>query len=82
LGLADVNTGFGRVNGELVLTKNNFSNVGSGSLKILDTEFHHVAVTKSGSTVVFYYRQAKSRRFTRPAVPPKPPTRFKAISSA
>jgi len=39
--------------GELVLTKNGFSHVGSG-LVMGGTDWHHVAVTKSGSNVVFY----------------------------
>jgi hypothetical protein len=39
--------------GELVLTKVNVNNVTS-SQSITDTNFHHLAVTKSGSTVVFY----------------------------
>ncbi|HZT60235.1 MAG TPA: LamG-like jellyroll fold domain-containing protein [Pyrinomonadaceae bacterium] len=40
--------------GELFLTQVGTSSVGSGALKITDTNFHHVAVTKSGSTVFFY----------------------------
>jgi len=39
--------------GEPTLTKTVFSAVGAG-VTITDTNFHHVAVTKSGSTVVFY----------------------------
>jgi hypothetical protein len=39
--------------GEPVLTKIDVSNVTS-SQSITDTNFHHLAVTKSGSTVVFY----------------------------
>jgi hypothetical protein len=41
------------LSGELVLTHNGFSSVGSGFV-IADTNWHHVAVTKSGSNVVFY----------------------------
>ncbi len=40
-------------NGQLVLSRIDISNVGS-SVLITDTNWHHVAVTKSGSTVVFY----------------------------
>ena len=39
--------------GQLFLTKVDFSGTFSG-LPVTDTAFHHVAVTKSGSTVVFY----------------------------
>src|SRR5206468_9505169 len=39
--------------GEIQLTKVWISNVPS-SLTITDTNWHHVAVTKSGSTILFY----------------------------
>jgi hypothetical protein len=40
--------------GNLVLTKIGYDGVVSTNLKVLDTAFHHVAVTKNGSTVAFY----------------------------
>jgi hypothetical protein len=47
--------GFGLLDdGRLALTKRGVSFVDSGSLRVTDTNFHHVAVTKSGTTVVFY----------------------------
>jgi PKD repeat protein len=38
----------------LFLSAVDFSDVRSGALRVTDTSFHHVAVTKSGSTVKFY----------------------------
>lgn len=46
--------------GRLILTKTDVSAVDSGSLTITDLDFHHVAVTKSASTVVFYVDGAPS----------------------
>ncbi len=48
--------GFGLTpDGQLFLTRVDVSAVFSGAaLRVTDTAFHHVAVTKSGSTVVFY----------------------------
>jgi hypothetical protein len=47
--------GFGiRPVGTIFLTKVGVSDVESASVKVTDTSFHHVAVTKSGSTVTFY----------------------------
>ena len=40
--------------GRLILTKVGVSFVDSGALRVTDLNFHHVAVTKSGSTVMFY----------------------------
>ena len=41
--------------GQLFLTKVDVDNVASGaSMKVVDTNYHHVAVTKSGTSVVFY----------------------------
>ncbi len=40
--------------GRLLLTKMYASEVASSLLRVTDTNLHHVAVTKSGSTVVFY----------------------------
>jgi concanavalin A-like lectin/glucanase superfamily protein len=41
--------------GQIFLTKVDVDNVASGaSMKVTDTDLHHVAVTKSGSSVVFY----------------------------
>jgi len=40
--------------GRLVLTKVGVSFIDSGALRVTDLNFHHVAVTKSGSTVIFY----------------------------
>ena len=40
--------------GSLFLAKVGVSRVSSGSLRVTDTNFHHVAVTKSGSVVFFY----------------------------
>jgi hypothetical protein len=36
------------------LSQSGFSHVRSESLQVTDTSFHHVAVTKSGTTVKFY----------------------------
>ena len=48
--------GFGMLqDGQIFLTKVDISIVTSGaSLRVTNTAFHHVAVTKSGNTVVFY----------------------------
>jgi hypothetical protein len=43
-----------RDEGRLFLSKVGVSGVFSDPLRVTDTNFHHVAVTKSGSTVVFY----------------------------
>lgn len=43
-----------RVTGRLLLTKIDDSQILSPALSITDTNFHHVAVTKSGNTVTFY----------------------------
>jgi hypothetical protein len=44
-----------RVSGELFLTQVGVSNVGPGpSMVISDQNWHHIAVTKDGSTVIFY----------------------------
>ncbi len=40
-------------NGELYLTKAGVDSV-SGTTSITDTNIHHVAVTKNGSTIIFY----------------------------
>jgi len=40
--------------GRLILTKVGVNHVSSNTLKVTDTNWHHVAVTKSGSTVTFY----------------------------
>src|SRR6185436_13240061 len=42
-----------RSDGSLFFSKNNVNDVGSAGT-ITDTAWHHVAVTKNGSTVVFY----------------------------
>ncbi len=41
-------------NGRLVISKVDVSEVASSLLGVTDTNLHHIAVTKSGSTVVFY----------------------------
>ncbi|MEY2427140.1 MAG: hypothetical protein QOJ40_25 [Verrucomicrobiota bacterium] len=47
--------GLGLINdGTLVLTKVGVSDVRLTSASIADTAWHHIAVTKSGSTVIFY----------------------------
>jgi hypothetical protein len=47
--------GFGLLgDGQLVLSKIGSATASSGNLRITDTNFHHIAVTKSGDTVVFY----------------------------
>src|SRR5262245_55245194 len=47
--------GFGVVNdGRLLLTQVGGGFVASGSLTVTDTNYHHVAVTKSGNVVTFY----------------------------
>ncbi len=47
--------GFGpRNDGTLLLTKVGVGGVYSSDLRITDTQFHHVAVTKDGSSVTFY----------------------------
>jgi hypothetical protein len=47
--------GFGLYpDGTLLLTKVGVSGTNSTGAKVSDTNFHHVAVTKSGSTVTFY----------------------------
>src|SRR5262245_35126903 len=47
--------GFGpHHDGTLLLTKVDVSEVSSSVLRVTDTNFHHVAVTKSGSNVTFY----------------------------
>ncbi|MBI4450889.1 LamG domain-containing protein, partial [Candidatus Woesearchaeota archaeon] len=40
--------------GELLLTKVDFNGVSSQGMAVSDTNWHHVAVTKSGGTVTFY----------------------------
>jgi sugar lactone lactonase YvrE len=40
--------------GQLFLTKVGISNVDSGTNRVTDLAYHHVAVTKNGATVVFY----------------------------
>jgi hypothetical protein len=51
----DLGYGFGPHNdGRLVLTKVGVGGVYSSALRITDTNFHHVAVTKIGSSVTFY----------------------------
>ena len=40
--------------GRLMLTKVGYSNVTTPTPMVTDTNFHHVAVTKMGSTVIFY----------------------------
>lgn len=50
-------SGFGlglTAEGRLILTQIGISGIDSGNLQITDTSFHHIAVTKSGSTVTFY----------------------------
>jgi hypothetical protein len=46
--------GLGDAAGTMILTKVGVSNVNSGSLRVSDTEFRHIAVTKFGATVTFY----------------------------
>lgn len=47
--------GFGMLDdGRLLLTKIDVDGVTSTTLKVTDLNFHHVAVTKSGTTVIFY----------------------------
>ncbi len=53
-----------RDNGTLYLTKVGVSEILSGGPKVTDTSFHHVAVTKSGSTVVFYVDGVPSPQHT------------------
>lgn len=40
--------------GRLYLSQNGVSFVDSGNLRVTDMNFHHIAVSKSGTTVVFY----------------------------
>ena len=40
--------------GELLFAQIGASFISSGPLRVTDTDYHHVAVTKSGSTVTFY----------------------------
>src|SRR5207248_10454911 len=40
--------------GTLILSKIGVSGTNSTGAKVADTNFHHVAITKSGSTVTFY----------------------------
>ena len=47
--------GFGVLaDGRLFLTMVDENSVDSGTMRVTDTSFHHVAVTKSGTTVTFY----------------------------
>ncbi len=43
-----------RPDGRIILGLSGISNVDSGGLKITDTNWHHVAVTKSGDSVILY----------------------------
>ena len=52
-GVGGYGFGFGD-EGRLFLTKIGVNLVDSGDLKVTDLNFHHVAVTKSGPTVIFY----------------------------
>jgi choice-of-anchor C domain-containing protein len=47
--------GFGPTHdGRLLLTKVGIGGVYSSAVRVVDTNYHHVAVTKTGSTVIFY----------------------------